>query len=513
MVVEEERAVALDMEKILTNLGYDVAPVQLKTEEAFKKMEEISPDLILLDTKLMDKREGQEIFGSVRCLRSIPILYLTAKAETEALKRAEIMTPFSCIFMPCEAKEVSAAIEIALYRHKTEEILNQKKEALESIYRMAMSANPTIEKVCDDAALNLRDILRVAGVSICHRRGENISIISLLHHGNLSHDLSVPLKNYPSALVYEKKESCRFTGNLGEKFPENDLFSQGAFNSYLGVPIKGDGKNVWGVISVMDEGERLFNEEEARLISIFTRYVTQVIERHDFHRQLQTSQEKELIFQIATGVAHEVRNPLNSILAISEALSQDLKDQPEYKPFLDHISTQVDRLSVLMKDLLELGKPIKEGALSRVPISAICDSAVDLWTKGNHRKRVKINRINHLLDSARTEVKADGLKLQQVLFNLIENAIHHSPEGTEILIEIPEVKDDQVRVLVVDMGQGIPPQYLARVFEPFFSLRKGGTGLGLSIVKHIVKSFGGEVVINNNTPYPGVTVEITLPLA
>ena len=101
-------------------------------------------------------------------------------------------------------------------------------------------------------------------------------------------------------------------------------------------------------------------------------------------------------------------------------------------------------------------------------------------------------------------------RLQQVFINLLENAAQHSPEG-EILLEILDPAEEMIRVRVVDQGSGISPENIEKVFDPFFTARKGGTGLGLSIVKHIVDSHGGVILIWNNDPPPGCTVEISLP--
>jgi signal transduction histidine kinase len=109
-------------------------------------------------------------------------------------------------------------------------------------------------------------------------------------------------------------------------------------------------------------------------------------------------------------------------------------------------------------------------------------------------------------------VLADGRRLQQVFLNLLDNAAQHSPEGSEIQVVICEPEGRVCRTQVIDRGSGIPPEILSRIFEPFFSTRRGGTGLGMSIVKHIVEVHGGTITIVNNDPPPGCTVEVRLPI-
>jgi two-component system NtrC family sensor kinase len=110
-------------------------------------------------------------------------------------------------------------------------------------------------------------------------------------------------------------------------------------------------------------------------------------------------------------------------------------------------------------------------------------------------------------------VEADIHRFQQVLINLLENAVAHSPEPCRVSVEVAATGDGEASVLVRDQGPGIPGENLNRVFEPFFTTRRGGTGLGLSLVKHFVDSMKGKVAVRNNTPLPGCTVEILLPIA
>jgi signal transduction histidine kinase len=99
------------------------------------------------------------------------------------------------------------------------------------------------------------------------------------------------------------------------------------------------------------------------------------------------------------------------------------------------------------------------------------------------------------------------------MMNLLDNAAQHSPDSCEIQMIIDRSADRMCRVRITDLGSGIPKEILPRIFEPFFSTRKGGTGLGMGIVKHIVEAHQGTVSIENTDPPPGCTVEIRLPCA
>ena len=115
------------------------------------------------------------------------------------------------------------------------------------------------------------------------------------------------------------------------------------------------------------------------------------------------------------------------------------------------------------------------------------------------------------LQTGNTEL-ADANKIQQVIINLMDNAVKHSPRDEEVALEFDKTSDNCVMVMVIDQGTGIKSEDLPKVFEPFFTTSKGGTGLGLSICKHIVESHGGSIGIVNNKTMPGCTAWFTLPV-
>jgi signal transduction histidine kinase len=219
----------------------------------------------------------------------------------------------------------------------------------------------------------------------------------------------------------------------------------------------------------------------------------------------------KVLGELAAGVAHEVRNPLHALMSVTEALKKELKDNPAYDIFLFHIREQVERLSVLMKDLLDLGKPIEPSHLRHESLSDICLASIDLWKKSPSRRDHVISFVQP--PAGKVIVAGDSQRLQQVFLNLLENAAHHSPEGSEIQVVMTADGEGSVIVKVIDKGNGIPEDLLPRIFEPFFTTRRRGTGLGLSIIKNILEGHGGSVAVRNNSPLPGCTAEVNLPFA
>ncbi|MDD2541450.1 MAG: ATP-binding protein [Desulfuromonadaceae bacterium] len=263
--------------------------------------------------------------------------------------------------------------------------------------------------------------------------------------------------------------------------------------------------------------ERQITERTADLSEINLLLRQEIAERETLEQRLLNAKRLEAIGQIAGGVAHEVRNPLNAILTITEALfrENEIASNPELEPFIQHIRTQVNRLAQLMNDLLDLGRTIPAACLQPVPLTQVCCEALDLW-KSTGTSNNKQGILTSDDDGKPILVLADGLKLQQVFFNLLENAGSHTPDSSKIMVRLNHDGLDSVRAMavvqVIDQGTGIPEEKLSHVFEPFYTDRKGGTGLGLALVKHFIENMGGTVQIWNNSPPPGCTVEICIPL-
>jgi PAS domain S-box-containing protein len=457
-------------------------------EDRKRFVEKIREQGYVKDEQLrLKKKDGTPIWGSV-----------TAKVQYHAHG---------------EIRWIDGVIEDITERKRAEEKLMHSLEALRSVYRIATTLSGSYEAVCDQVVLALSRLLRIPHVAVKHIEEDRVKIISAITDGHLTHDGVVLPEHSPCAsIVCERNEPCQIRDRLQEIYPGNDLISSHRFEAYIGVPIKSIRGKAVGSICAMDYVARIFREDEVHLIEVFASYVAYEIERNAMESQLRHLDKMKLLGQMAAGVAHEVRNPLNAILAITDALFQDIGDNPDYRPFLDHIRTQVDRLARLMGDLLHLGKPIQQSVLQRESLPAICAASIDLWEQ---TKLSQTHKARLILPPEKDNLSlmADGSQLQQVFLNLLENAAQHSPKGTEIQFVLSIPKKRTVRICIADKGTGILEENLQKVFEPFFTTRERGNGLGLSIVKNTVQALGGEVVMRNNQPPPGCCVEITLPLA
>jgi len=257
-------------------------------------------------------------------------------------------------------------------------------------------------------------------------------------------------------------------------------------------------------------------KNQAGITTNFMAFKEDITKHRLLEEKLLQSRKLETIGQIAGGVAHEVRNPLNAILSITEALfrEKEFDNNPEFAPYIQHIRTQVNRLANLMNELLDLGKPISAANLQAFPLLELCRETLELWKiSGMAENRAVVVVADQ--DATEILVTADSCKLQQVIFNLLENAGHHNPAESSITLHIARssASEKMAIVQIIDSGKGIPEEHLARVFDPFYSNRRGGTGLGLPLVRHFITNMGGSVRIWNNEPPPGCSAELYIPLA
>jgi signal transduction histidine kinase len=398
-------------------------------------------------------------------------------------------------------------------RVKAEESLAKRQQVLESIHAIETTFSVSIEDIFDQVAITIANLVNVPYVAVGHVDRNRFKALSQLTIGNSLHEKSVPFTANPCGIVVRDKKVRQYSRNLSTLFPEHMQSTGLEYQSYIGIPIFDKEGALIGSICAMDRAERTFNDFELHTMEIFARYLGHEIEHEIMEQELRTAGEMNLLGRIASGVAHEVRNPLNGILAITEALFQDLGDRPEHLPYLHHIKTQVNRLAALMRDLLDLGKPLVQSEFTPQLLEQIIRSAIDsLEHSVSHKDRTVI----FLPAPAPVPymVKTDVVKLQQVFFNIIDNACDHSAAADAVIVEMSQTDDPEPEavVRVIDKGKGIAPDLLEKVFDPFFTTRKGGTGLGLSIVKRIVELHKGTVTITNNAPGPGVMVEVKLPL-
>lgn len=238
--------------------------------------------------------------------------------------------------------------------------------------------------------------------------------------------------------------------------------------------------------------------------------IRDVTERLRLEAELRRRETLAAMGSLVAGVAHEVRTPLFSLSATLDALEAGVGTADQQHELKDLLRSQVRRLSNLMQDLLDYGRPprlkLARGGL-REPVQRVARGC------GSLAAQSAVRIVLDLPDDL-PEIEADAVRLEQVFENLVTNALQHAPRGSTVRMTARGVQGPPRGVLcaVEDDGPGLPPGDLDRVFEPFFSRRKGGTGMGLAIAERLVEAHGGALTAANG-PHGGAVFTVFLPAA
>jgi signal transduction histidine kinase len=258
-----------------------------------------------------------------------------------------------------------------------------------------------------------------------------------------------------------------------------------------------------------------WQDEDARLLANNFAVMTEAIAR--FQREAGQRERLASLGRLSTVIAHEIRNPLMIIKTAIRTLRHEEIPAAERGEALRDIDGEVVRLNRLVDDVLDFARPIQYEDAA-VDLNQICQAAANSAMAGETRMDVRL-----LPDPELPRVVTDGDRLHGVLVNLLTNARHAldartppgalgGPHGGGADLELVTRRGGAGRVVIIvrDRGVGIDSENLARVWEPYFTTRRGGTGLGLAIARNVVDGLGGSIVIESR-PGAGTEVRIELP--
>lgn len=231
-------------------------------------------------------------------------------------------------------------------------------------------------------------------------------------------------------------------------------------------------------------------------------------------RQRTTERAEEMRRKLVADVSHDLRTPIASLRLLVEAVDEEVVDEETRRRYLATMRTHIGSLSTMIDDLFELSR-LEAGeidwSMRQVELALLLDEAVAAMRPEARARHVDLRA---QLGDEPLSAHADPERIQRVLFNLIRNAIHHTPADGSVTVRA-EARPDAIEVEVADTGEGIPTADRAAVFEPFNrgsdTSRSGdGAGLGLAISRAIVESHGGRIWIA--PAEMGTRVRFSLPL-
>ena len=229
------------------------------------------------------------------------------------------------------------------------------------------------------------------------------------------------------------------------------------------------------------------------------------------HRQaydvfVQMQMKLEALSEMASGIAHEIRNPLASIRGATNLLANELKNikDPKIQEYHAIITEEIERLNHILINFQDLSRPLK---LEKDPINInkVLENTAKLAEMGTLKMEIRLE-----LDKNLPMVQADASSLKQVFLNLIKNAEEASSPSGELVVKT-ESGPPWVKVSFSDDGPGIPSELVDRIFEPFFTTKAKGMGVGLTICKRIIEAHNGRMEANNLLP-KGAQFSIFLPV-
>lgn len=245
--------------------------------------------------------------------------------------------------------------------------------------------------------------------------------------------------------------------------------------------------------------------EMGQITRAINRMAANLNEKEHMAEQLRRSEHLSELGRFVADIAHELRSPVSIIQTTVELMEPRVKNQTDLKECVDMIQKQLDRHSRLTTELLNFGSPIPvrmEPFDLRELTRTVVAQAEQLLRKSN----VEIKIVN---SNIIPYIKGDQEKLTQTFMNLIINAIQAMPSGGTLTIE-NFVRENTACVSFADTGEGIKPEFLSHIYQPFFSKKAGGSGLGLAISKKIVESHGGTIQVEN-LPQSGAKFTICFP--
>ena len=229
----------------------------------------------------------------------------------------------------------------------------------------------------------------------------------------------------------------------------------------------------------------------------------------EFEKKMMQQEKLVSIGRLSAGVAHEINNPLTTILTSSMLIQEDMEPGSEIYKELAIISNEALRCRKIVKSLLDFARQSKSFKKLDDINEVINESLILTRKQAKFKDIVLDTRLATNLPS----LSIDRDKIQQTLINLTLNAIEATPAGESIRILSQYLeKKKSIEIVVSDTGDGILPEHLDKIFDPFFTTKKNGTGLGLAITHGIIEQHGGTIIAQS-TPGVGTTFFITLPLA
>jgi signal transduction histidine kinase len=247
--------------------------------------------------------------------------------------------------------------------------------------------------------------------------------------------------------------------------------------------------------------------EAGQIALAINKMAVSLAEKERLEYEMQRSERLTSLGRLVTGVAHELRNPIGVVKAAVQVMETEYANTEGIKEFTSVIKEQADRQNRVIQELLDFGRPSRE-MIQPVNINSLMEKVLTFTLPMLNQSQI---RLAVSFDPELPKIMADPSRLKQVFVNLILNSIQAMPEGGSLTIRT-YLQNDFLYTEFKDSGQGISPEDLPRIFDPFYTTKDTGTGLGLSISHQIVKRHCGTIHVSS-TPGEGAVFKVILPVS
>ena len=279
--------------------------------------------------------------------------------------------------------------------------------------------------------------------------------------------------------------------------------------SYLGMPVYLPNGKLFGTVCAVDPEPYAFTKEEMETIERLSSVISVILENafkssyNEVDDKLIRLEKLAMLGQLSAGLAHELRNPMQSVRGFVQLLFEDQKNNH----FRDIVLNELDRMNQLVSDFLLATQPTAPKKAS-CNVTDIVSETVELISNEAILHNIEISFSYELEELT---VYGDRAQLKQVILNIIKNGIEAVGQNGRIQIDVRvSLSKEEAVIEVRDNGSGIPLSIMGRIGEPFFSTKDTGTGLGLSIAQRIMQEHNGRIMFENQDG--GTKVSILLPL-
>ena len=398
------------------------------------------------------------------------------------------------------------------------------EERLEALFTIGAEISSTLqlEEVLQRIVAHVRRLMAARVSSILLLDPEEGTLRPAATEGASQAYLAQPAREVATSLTGEVIKTGRplYTPDVRTetRYRVADLARREGLCSLLSVPLRAR-TAIIGVLNVYTTEPRCFEDSDVRLLTLLASQSAIAIENATLYReemqareQLRQSEKLAALGKLSAGLAHELRNPLNTVLMLIYAMAQDQgypRQRTTTNGFSDDlriVQGELQRIKLLLDQFLEFARP-RPPHFQRERLQEIMEETLLLIGPEARGREIVIRK-----DWANTLPLAwvDGVQIKQVFLNLLLNAIQAMPHGGTLTVHI-SVGGGSLRVTIADQGAGVSPEVRAQLFDPFFTTKEEGTGLGLSISQRIIEGHNGRLRLFSQ-PGVGTTVCIRLPL-